>query len=70
MRLIPVQVERDTQEHHLDGDESHRHVAPERQLEETVREKSAHRGILVTFGYISLPARDYVNINATPGKSR
>jgi len=44
MRLIPVQVERDTQEHHLDGDESHRHVAPERQLEEDRRGKERSSG--------------------------
>src|SRR5579871_4524116 len=37
MRLVAVQVERDTEKHRLDGEECHQRISPPRQLEETVR---------------------------------
>src|SRR4029077_18957315 len=43
MRLVAVQVQRDTEKHRLDGEERHEAVAPEGKLHETVRQETHGR---------------------------
>src|SRR6185503_3159920 len=48
MRLVPVEIKRNAQEHHLDHHEGHYHVAPEGQLKKTVGRRSHHGARKIT----------------------